>query len=88
YVNCDEDITTSKSFTIDESTEDKLPDANLRDDEDVIPPFFKDAMDSIEKLRSYYFCQKSNEKTFNELNSIHSDVHTQSDNQHIRRCDG
>ncbi|GBN70346.1 hypothetical protein AVEN_196072-1 [Araneus ventricosus] len=46
---------------IDELIKDKLFDANLSDDEDVIPPSFKDAMDSIENLRTHFFCQKNSE---------------------------
>ncbi|GBM62207.1 hypothetical protein AVEN_209879-1, partial [Araneus ventricosus] len=61
YVNCYKDITTSKLFIVPEGTEDKLSDANISDDEEVITPFFKDAMDSIEKLRTYFFCQKNSE---------------------------
>ncbi|GBN20917.1 hypothetical protein AVEN_64657-1, partial [Araneus ventricosus] len=68
YVNCD--ITTSKLFTIDELTEDNLSGANLSDDGEVIPHFFKDAEDSIEKVRTYLLCQKNSDKTFNKLNSI------------------
>ncbi|GBO00512.1 hypothetical protein AVEN_132809-1 [Araneus ventricosus] len=49
---------TSKLITIDELTEEKLSGADLRDDEEVIPPSFRDAMDSIEKLRTHFFCQK------------------------------
>ncbi|GBL56032.1 hypothetical protein AVEN_222585-1 [Araneus ventricosus] len=37
-------------YQIGELLEDKLTVANLSDDEEVIPPFFKDAMDSIEEL--------------------------------------
>ncbi|GBN48730.1 hypothetical protein AVEN_40456-1 [Araneus ventricosus] len=47
-VNCDKDIMTLKLFTVDELTED-MSGANLSDDEDI-PPSFKGAMDSIEKL--------------------------------------
>ncbi|GBN69195.1 hypothetical protein AVEN_47916-1 [Araneus ventricosus] len=65
---------TLKLFTIDELIEDKLPGANLSDDEQVIPSFFKDAVDSIEKLGTHFFCQKNSEKIFNELNPIHDDV--------------
>ncbi|GBL77293.1 hypothetical protein AVEN_41738-1 [Araneus ventricosus] len=72
YLNCDKDTKNSKLFTIDELIEDVLYGANLSDDEDVIPPFFKDSMDCIEKLRTY-FRQNNSEKTFNELNSIHND---------------
>ncbi|GBN85276.1 hypothetical protein AVEN_131562-1 [Araneus ventricosus] len=50
--NCDKDIVTSKLFTTDELMEDKLPGANLSDDEELIPLSFKGAMDSIEKLRT------------------------------------
>ncbi|GBN02704.1 hypothetical protein AVEN_206620-1 [Araneus ventricosus] len=49
YVNCDKDIMTSKSFTIDELTEDKFSEANLTDDE-VMPLFLKDAMNSVENF--------------------------------------
>ncbi|GBM01850.1 hypothetical protein AVEN_218971-1 [Araneus ventricosus] len=63
---------TSKLFTIDELMEDKLSDANLGDDEEVVPPFCKDALDSIEKLQAHFFCEKNNEILFNELNSIHN----------------
>ncbi|GBL93336.1 hypothetical protein AVEN_219467-1 [Araneus ventricosus] len=56
YVNCDKDAMTSKLFTTDESTEDVLSGANLSHDQEVIPSSFKDAMDSIEELRSYFFC--------------------------------
>ncbi|GBN27879.1 hypothetical protein AVEN_161852-1, partial [Araneus ventricosus] len=70
HVNCNKDIKTLTLFIIDELIEDKLCSANLRDDEDVIPPFFKDAMDSIGKLRTYFSRQKNGEKTFNELNSM------------------
>ncbi|GBM23730.1 hypothetical protein AVEN_257638-1 [Araneus ventricosus] len=65
-VNCDKD-TTSKLFTTDELIEDKLSGANLSDDEAVIIPFFKDAVDPIEKLQSDFFCQNNSEKTFHEL---------------------
>lgn len=78
YVNCDTDIITSELFTIDELIENTLPEANLSDDEEdceeVIPPSFKDAMDCIEKLRNYFVCQNTSEKTFNELNSIQNAV--------------
>ncbi|GBN68409.1 hypothetical protein AVEN_123442-1 [Araneus ventricosus] len=37
YVNCDKDILTSKEFTIDKLTENKLSRGNLSDDEKVIP---------------------------------------------------
>ncbi|GBM62424.1 hypothetical protein AVEN_178250-1 [Araneus ventricosus] len=57
---------TPKLFTIDELNEDKLPGANLSNDEGVIPHFFKNAMDSIEELRTFFFCQKDSEKTFND----------------------
>ncbi|GBN98841.1 hypothetical protein AVEN_55225-1 [Araneus ventricosus] len=50
YVNCDEDIMTSKLFVIDELIEDKLFGTDLRDDEEVISPFFKVAMDYIDDL--------------------------------------
>ncbi|GBN91322.1 hypothetical protein AVEN_148866-1 [Araneus ventricosus] len=49
YVNCAKGIMTSKLFTIDELIEDRLSDANLSDDDEVIPPFFKGA---VEKLRT------------------------------------
>ncbi|GBN47745.1 hypothetical protein AVEN_139475-1, partial [Araneus ventricosus] len=75
YANYDKDIMASKLLIIDELIEDKLSGADLSADEEAIPPFFKDAMDSIEKLRAYFFSQKNNEKAFNELNSIHNDVH-------------
>ncbi|GBO46258.1 hypothetical protein AVEN_242717-1 [Araneus ventricosus] len=58
YVNCDNDIMTSKFFTSDEIIEDKLSGANLSDGEEIIPLFFKEAMDSIEKLRTYFFLSK------------------------------
>ncbi|GBN73001.1 hypothetical protein AVEN_66646-1, partial [Araneus ventricosus] len=70
HVNCNKDIKTLKLFIIDELIQDKLCSDNLRDDEDVIPPFFKDAMDSIGKLRTYFPRQKNSKKTFNELNSM------------------
>ncbi|GBN27625.1 hypothetical protein AVEN_120489-1 [Araneus ventricosus] len=63
-----------KLLAIDELIEDKLAGSNLSDDEKVIPPFFKDAMDSIEKLRTHFFCEKNIEETFNEINSIHNAV--------------
>ncbi|GBM20745.1 hypothetical protein AVEN_105970-1 [Araneus ventricosus] len=84
YVNYDKDIMMSRLFTIDELIEGKLSGASLSDDEKVIPPFFKDAMDSIEKLPTYFFCQKNGEKLFNELNSIHNavlNIHKQSIHQ-------
>ncbi|GBO08657.1 hypothetical protein AVEN_144673-1 [Araneus ventricosus] len=62
----------SKLLEIDELIEDKLSDDNLSYDDEVIPPFFKDTMDSIEKLGTYFFCQKNNEKIFNEVTSIHN----------------
>ncbi|GBM43876.1 hypothetical protein AVEN_174444-1 [Araneus ventricosus] len=71
YVNSDKDIMTSKLFTIDELMEEKLPGANLSYGE-VIPPSFKEAMESTEKLRTNFFRQKNSEKAFNELNSIHN----------------
>ncbi|GBM90034.1 hypothetical protein AVEN_50657-1 [Araneus ventricosus] len=49
---------TSRLFTIDESIENKLSGANLSDDEEVVPPSFKDPMDSIDKLRTYFFCKR------------------------------
>ncbi|GBN99259.1 hypothetical protein AVEN_83303-1 [Araneus ventricosus] len=68
----------SKLFTTEEFIEDKFPALDYHivfsDEEDVIPPFFKDAMDSIEKLRTHSFCQKNSEKAFNELNLILNDV--------------
>ncbi|GBN61888.1 hypothetical protein AVEN_173334-1, partial [Araneus ventricosus] len=67
HVNCDKDTKISKLFTIDELIEDKLPDNDSSDDEEVIPPSFKDIMDPIEKLRTYFFRQKNNEKAFHEL---------------------
>ncbi|GBN34511.1 hypothetical protein AVEN_200136-1, partial [Araneus ventricosus] len=57
-MNSDKDTTTSKLFTIDELIKDKLSGANLSDDEEVVPPFFIDAMDSTGKRRTYFFCQK------------------------------
>ncbi|GBM17354.1 hypothetical protein AVEN_13235-1 [Araneus ventricosus] len=75
------DVTCIRS--IDKLREDELSGANLSDDE-VIPPFSKVAMDSIEKFRVYFFCQKNSEKTFNELNSIHNtvlNIHRQSARQ-------
>ncbi|GBN74763.1 hypothetical protein AVEN_206921-1 [Araneus ventricosus] len=45
-------IMTLKLFAIDELIEDKLSDANLSDDDEVGPPFLKDAMDCIQKLLS------------------------------------
>ncbi|GBN64832.1 Transposable element Tcb1 transposase [Araneus ventricosus] len=51
---------TSKLFTIDELIEDKLAGAKLIDDEEVIPPFFKAAMDNV--------------KAYNEFNSILNDA--------------
>ncbi|GBN04744.1 hypothetical protein AVEN_253290-1 [Araneus ventricosus] len=72
---------TSKLLSIDELIEHKLPGANLDDYEDVIPYSFKDAMDAIEELRAFSFCQKNSEKTVKELNSIHNaelDTHRQS----------
>ncbi|GBM04706.1 hypothetical protein AVEN_44842-1 [Araneus ventricosus] len=73
-MNSDKDTMTSKLFTIDELMEDKLSGANLSNDEEVIPPSLKDAMDSIEKLRIYFSCQKNSEKTFDEFYSIHNDL--------------
>ncbi|GBN38808.1 hypothetical protein AVEN_21695-1 [Araneus ventricosus] len=73
-MNCDKDTMTSKLFTTDELIEGKLSGANLSDAEECIPPFFKDAMNPIEKLRTYFFCQKISEKAFNELHSIHNAV--------------
>lgn len=55
-MDCDADVMTSELFTIDDIIEDKLYDANLNDDEEgeeIIPPSFKDAMDFIQKLRTY-----------------------------------
>ncbi|GBN52359.1 hypothetical protein AVEN_32911-1 [Araneus ventricosus] len=48
YVNCDTNFETLELFVIDEFIEDKLPGANLSDDEEVTPPSFKEA-----KLRLY-----------------------------------
>ncbi|GBL77380.1 hypothetical protein AVEN_41795-1 [Araneus ventricosus] len=56
YVKCDKD----------ELIEDKLLGANLNDDE-VIPPFFRDAMDNIEKFELVAFVKsivKKNLKNF------------------------
>ncbi|GBN23902.1 hypothetical protein AVEN_164940-1 [Araneus ventricosus] len=72
YVSCDKDIMISKLFKIDKLIEDILSGANLSDEEDVIPPSLKDAMDNIEKPQSYFFCQNNSEKTFNKLNSTHN----------------
>lgn len=79
YVNCDIDIMTSELCTVDQLIENKLSGDKVSEDEDeceeVTPPSFQDAMDSIEKLRTYFVCQNStSEKTFNELNSIHNAV--------------
>lgn len=78
YLNCDIDIMTSELCTVDQLIENKLSGANLSDDEDecdeVSSPSFQDALDSIEKLRTYFVCQNTSEKTFNELNSIHNAV--------------
>ncbi|GBN83308.1 hypothetical protein AVEN_142335-1, partial [Araneus ventricosus] len=56
YVNCDKDILTSRLCNIDELIEDKLSGPNLGDDVDVSSPSFKDVMDFIGKLRTYFFC--------------------------------
>ncbi|GBN49628.1 hypothetical protein AVEN_206581-1 [Araneus ventricosus] len=64
---------TLKLFIMDELIEEKSSGANLIDDE-IIPPSFKDAIDFDEKLRTHFFCQKTSEKTFNEINSIHNAV--------------
>ena len=78
YVNCDIDVMTSELCTVDDLIDDKLLVANLSDDEEeceeVSPPSFKDAIDSIEKLRTYFVYQNTSEKTFHELNSIHNAV--------------
>ncbi|GBM77198.1 hypothetical protein AVEN_244051-1 [Araneus ventricosus] len=84
YVKRDKDIMTSKLSRIDELLHDKLSGANLSDDEGIIPISFREAMDSTEKARTYFFCQKSSENKFNELNSIHNDsliTHKQSARQ-------
>ncbi|GBM02576.1 hypothetical protein AVEN_178506-1 [Araneus ventricosus] len=65
---------TSKLFTVDELVEDKVYDANLSDDGEVIPPSFKGVMYCIEKFRTYFFCQNNGEKTINELYLIHNYV--------------
>ena len=90
YVNCDLDIMTSELCTIDQLIENKLSGIDSSDNEDeceeVIPPSFQDVMDSIEKLRTYFACQNTTEKTFNELNSIHNAVlkaHRQSQRQSV-----
>ncbi|GBN09105.1 hypothetical protein AVEN_162070-1 [Araneus ventricosus] len=65
----------SQLFTVRELVEEKLTDANLSEDEEVIAPSF---------IRTYFFRQKSSEKTFDELDSIHNDVpnsHRQSTQQ-------
>ncbi|GBN62905.1 hypothetical protein AVEN_207092-1, partial [Araneus ventricosus] len=59
YVNYDKDIMTLKLLTIDELIEEKLCGANLGDVEELIPSSFKDAMDSIEKLRTYFLSSSS-----------------------------
>ncbi|GBL53524.1 hypothetical protein AVEN_205351-1, partial [Araneus ventricosus] len=69
YVNSDRQIMTSKLFTIDELVEEKLAGANLKDDE-AISPFFKGAMDSTEKFRTYFFGQKNSENE--SMNLIHN----------------
>ncbi|GBL95087.1 hypothetical protein AVEN_188827-1 [Araneus ventricosus] len=65
---------TSKLFITDELIEDKLPGANLSHDDEIIPPSFKYAVDSIEKLLTDFFCQKTSEKPFNDFNSVHNAV--------------
>ncbi|GBM45176.1 hypothetical protein AVEN_271764-1, partial [Araneus ventricosus] len=73
-----------KFFTIDELIEAKLSGANLSDDEENIPPFFKDAVGSSEKLLTYFFCEKNGGNTLNEVNSVHNEVlntHSQSARQ-------
>ena len=89
YINCDTDIMASELCTVDELINDKLMGANLSDDdeeeyEEISSPSFKDAIDYIEKLRSYFVYQNTSEKTFHELNSIHNAVKTLKDNQHVR----
>ncbi|GBM20892.1 hypothetical protein AVEN_112984-1, partial [Araneus ventricosus] len=54
--------------------EDKLSGANLSDDGEVIPPFFKEPMDSVEKLQTHFFSQKNSAKTFKEHNLFHNAV--------------
>ncbi|GBM78509.1 hypothetical protein AVEN_141606-1 [Araneus ventricosus] len=63
----------SMTLTVDEELiEDNLSGANLNGDEEVIPPPFRDAMNSIDKLRTHFFSQKNSEKSFNDLYSIHN----------------
>ncbi|GBM92552.1 hypothetical protein AVEN_272845-1 [Araneus ventricosus] len=86
YVNSDKDIMTSKLFTIDELIDYKLSGSNLSDDEEVTPPFFKDAMDSIEELRIHFFCQKNGGK-IHSMNLIRFIMMylILTENQHVKR---
>lgn len=67
--------------------EDKLPSANLSDGEEeceVIPLSTNDAIDNINKLRNYFVCENTSEKTSNELNWIYKailNIHGQSAGQ-------
>lgn len=72
-------VQTSELCTVDQLIENKLSGDKVSEDEDeceeVTPPSFQDAMDFIEKLRTYFVCQNStSQQTFNELNSIHNAV--------------
>ncbi|GBO39018.1 hypothetical protein AVEN_242803-1 [Araneus ventricosus] len=63
-----------------------------RDGEEVILTSIKDAMDSIGKLRTYFFCEKNNETTFYEINSRHNAVlniiYTESSEPSLQAKDG
>ena len=78
YVNCDIDIMTSELSAVDNLIDDKLMDANLSFDkekcQEISLSSFKGAIDNIEKLRTYFVYQNTNEKIFHELNSIHNAV--------------
>lgn len=69
---------TSGLCTVDDLIDEKLSAANLSNDEEeceeITLPSSKDAIDCIEKLRAYFLCQNTSEKTFHKLNSIYSAV--------------
>nr|GBN94268.1 hypothetical protein AVEN_113915-1 [Araneus ventricosus] len=72
-VNCGKDTMASKLLTMNELIKDKLSGANSNDCGEAIPSSFKDAVDSVENQRIYFFSQKNSEIAFNELDPIHND---------------
>ncbi|XP_042898736.1 tigger transposable element-derived protein 6-like [Parasteatoda tepidariorum] len=76
YMDCDEDVVTSAIFTVDELIQNTQsePHSDSEDDvecQQIVPPTFQDAMNSIETLRTYFLYHNTSDKFFQDLDSLH-----------------